>query len=287
MTFRGARSLARPHSRREPLRRATRTVADFPARARERDVRRPSIVAARPTPDSDDAPRAPHSRRIAIPTLHPFRLSRGSMTARGRRVAAFAAGALVALASTFPTASQAAEPKPGPTVTIRRAAGPITLDGDLSDPGWKGADSLKTWYETNPGDNTEPAAHNLAFLTYDDRYFYAAFQFDDPHPELIRAPLGDHDGISSANDYGGLILDSRNEGKTAQMFLATPCGVEYDAVSSDVSGEDSSPDYYWDAVGKVTATGWNLEIRVPLSSLRYSDAEHPTWRVLLYRNYPR
>jgi len=209
------------------------------------------------------------------------------MTARGRRVAASAVSALLALAGAHPAPSRAAEPKPGPTVTIRRAAGPITLDGDLSDAGWRGADSLKTWYETNPGDNIEPAAHNLAFLTYDDKYFYAAFQFDDPHPELIRAPLGDHDGISSANDYGGLILDSRNEGKTAQMFLATPCGVEYDAVSSDVSGEDNSPDYYWDAVGKVTSTGWNLEIRVPLSSLRYSDADHPTWRVLLYRNYPR
>ena len=40
-------------------------------------------------------------------------------------------------------------------------------------------------------------------------------------------------------------------------------------------------------VGKVTATGWNLEIRVPFSSLRYAKDAAPTWGILLYRNYPR
>src|SRR6185369_12389320 len=64
-------------------------------------------------------------------------------------------------------------------------------------------------------------------------------------------------------------------------------GLQYDALTSDVSGEDSSPDYYWDAAGKRTATGWNLELRIPFSSLRYADPANPTFGLLLYRNYPR
>src|SRR5262249_1858927 len=39
--------------------------------------------------------------------------------------------------------------------------------------------------------------------------------------------------------------------------------------------------------GKITATGWTLEIRVPFSSLRYAHTPAPTWGILLYRNYPR
>jgi hypothetical protein len=54
-----------------------------------------------------------------------------------------------------------------------------------------------------------------------------------------------------------------------------------------VTGEDNSPDYYWDTAGKITATGWTLEIRVPFSSLRYARSPAPTWGILLYRNYPR
>src|SRR5262249_37183024 len=90
-----------------------------------------------------------------------------------------------------------------------------------------------------------------------------------------------------STDYAGVIIDSRNDGKTAQMFLANARGLQYDALTSDASGEDSSPDFFWDAAGKVTATGWSLEIRIPFSSLRYADNETPTWGILLYRNYPR
>jgi hypothetical protein len=93
--------------------------------------------------------------------------------------------------------------------------------------------------------------------------------------------------VPSTTDYAGVIVDSRNDGKTAQMFLANPRGVQYDAWTSDATGEDNSPDFYWDAVGKITPTGWNLEIRIPFSSLRYANVPQQIWGILLYRNYPR
>jgi hypothetical protein len=182
--------------------------------------------------------------------------------------------------------ARAADPKPGPPLSIRRATGPITIDGDLSDAGWQGADSVTVWFETRVGDNVEPQVRNRAWLAYDEKYFYAAFAFDDSAGG-VRAPLGDHDAVSSSTDYGGVIIDSRNDGKSAQMFLANARGVQYDALSNDATGEDSSPDFYWDSIGRITATGWTLEIRIPFSSLRYSDAPIQTWGILLYRNYPR
>lgn len=173
------------------------------------------------------------------------------------------------------------------TLHISRATGPIEVDGELGDPGWKGATRVETFYETNPGDNVEPKAKTVAWLTYDDRFFYAAFEFSDPHPENIRAPLTEHDDLASYTDYGGVILDTRNDGKTALEFLANPRGIQYDAITNDASGEDSSPDFYWDSAGRITPTGWTLEIRIPFSSLRYNSADVQTWGILLYRNWPR
>ena len=204
-----------------------------------------------------------------------------------RRAAPFASILLLVLLAGLPTPSWAADPHPGPPITIQRASGAITLDGDLSDPGWQGLTPITQWYETNVGDNVEPQVKNVAYLTYDDKFFYAGFQFEDPKPKGVRAPIGDHDAVSGSTDYAGVIVDSHNDGKTAQMFLANPAGVQYDALSSDATGEDNSPDFFWDAVGKITATGWNLEIRIPFSSLRYSTEAQPTWGILLYRNYPR
>jgi hypothetical protein len=188
----------------------------------------------------------------------------------------------------LPIAAHAQTREPAITFDIKRATGPITIDGDLSDAGWKDALRVDKWYETNATDNTEPKMKNVAWMTYDDHFFYAAFHFEDPNPEKIRAPFGDRDNVSSATDYGGVILDTRNDGKTAILFLSNARGIQYDSVSDDTSGnEDSSPDFFWESSAKITKTGWDLELRIPFSSLRYKKADPQTWGILLYRNYPR
>jgi hypothetical protein len=94
--------------------------------------------------------------------------------------------------------------------------------------------------------------------------------------------------MSSSTDYGGVLLDTRNDGRTGILFVANPRSIQYDSVIDDPSGnEDSSPDFFWDAVGRITKEGWVLEMRIPLSSLRYPKGDPRTWRIMLYRNYPR
>ncbi len=181
-----------------------------------------------------------------------------------------------------------AEPFTPPTLTIARATGPIVVDGDLSDPAWKDAVPIERWWETNPGDNVEPKVRNVGRLLYDDKYLYAAFEFDDPEPKNIRAPYADRDNVDSTTDYGGIIIDPEYDKKTAILFLANPRGIQYDASNSDTNGnEDNSPDWFWDSAAKINDHGWTLEIRIPFSSLRYSKDQVQTWGVMLYRNWPR
>ena len=172
-------------------------------------------------------------------------------------------------------------------VEITATHGSIDVDGNLSDAGWQGAVRLEQWFETNPGDNLPPSVGNTGWLTYDDAFFYVGLEFQDPEPDKIRAPLGDRDNVPSYTDYGGIIVDTNNDGTTAQMFLANPRGIQYDALSSDVAGEDSAPDYFWESAARITESGWTLEIRIPFSSLRYSKAKLQQWNVMLYRNRPR
>lgn len=184
--------------------------------------------------------------------------------------------------------ARSADLSPVPEYAIARAAGPIVVDGELSDEGWRDAAKVETWFETNPGDNVPPRVACVGYLTYDDRFFYVGLSFEDPEPSRIRAPLGDRDNMPGSTDYGGVILDTRNDGRTGMMFLANARGIQYDAISDDAGGgEDSSPDFFWDAAGHITDRGWSLEIRIPFSSLRYPKRDPQTWGVMLYRNYPR
>ena len=74
----------------------------------------------------------------------------------------------------------------GPQLRIARATGRINIDGNLDDEAWRTAERIEQWYEINPGDNVEPAVRSAARLTYDDRFFYAGFEFDDPNPGYTR-----------------------------------------------------------------------------------------------------
>src|SRR4029453_1635643 len=107
----------------------------------------------------------------------------------------------------------------GERISIKRAAGKITVDGDLGDEGWGDATRAEKWYEVNPGDNTEPKVRNVGLLAYDDKFFYAAFEFEDPDIAAVRAPFADRDNIGNGySDYGGIIIDPRNSGRTATYF---------------------------------------------------------------------
>src|SRR5207253_2678158 len=92
----------------------------------------------------------------------------------------------ILLALCAPRNATAAVPSPGPPITIRRATGTITIDGEMSDPGWQGVDTVGTWFETRVGDNVEPQVKNVGYLAYDDKFLYAGFIFDDPDPGSIR-----------------------------------------------------------------------------------------------------
>jgi hypothetical protein len=200
--------------------------------------------------------------------------------ARSRAV--LAAGALLAPALLAGPAAGEEE-----AIEIRRVDGEIVIDGRLDEPVWGNAATVDTWYETRPGDNVEPKVGNRGYLAYDDRFFYAGFEFADDSPKSIRSPLANRDNVPSYTDYGGVIIDANDDGRTAQMFLANARGIQYDALSSDAAGEDSSPDFFWESAGRISATGWVLEMRIPFSSLRYTESDPERWGIMLYRNYPR
>jgi hypothetical protein len=111
----------------------------------------------------------------------------------------------------------------GETLHIVRTTGPIKVDGNLSDEGWEAVKPVTTWYEVNPGDNSPPTVRNVGRLAYDDKFLYAAFEFEDPNPDAIRAPYSDRDDSGGGfYDFGGMFVDAGNSGRTAALFFATP-----------------------------------------------------------------
>jgi len=185
------------------------------------------------------------------------------------------------------TGSQAALPSPAPKM-IHRAAGAITADGDLGDPGWQGALTFDEFWEMSPADNIPAKVKTTVWLTYDERYFYIAVKADDPEPAKIRAPYVDRDAVIGTDDNIAVFLDTRGDRHAALELRVSPRGIQGDASYNDANGvEDFAPDFFYDTGAQITASGWQAELRIPFSSLRYPKTDPQAWNILVWRNWPR
>jgi len=183
----------------------------------------------------------------------------------------------------------AEEPLPvPPTVHLNRIGSPITVDGDLSDPGWADATVIETFYEFQPGDGTVPPVKTIARVGRDDRYFYASFWCEEPDIAKLRAPFVDRDGVTDQMDYVGILLDVDNSRRSAVDFWINPQGIQTDSMLNESPfGEDTAPDWFWESAGRIEKGAWTAEVRIPLSSLRYPNKDPQDWAMIVYRVWPR
>src|ERR1051325_11236992 len=162
----------------------------------------------------------------------------------------------VLLVCAVPLLAEEATPPPPAPIAIHRATGPIACDGDLGDAGWKDAAVIDRFYETSPGNNTEPKVKTTAWVTYDDRYFYIGIRCDDPEPNKIRAPYVDRDQVIGTDDNIAVFLDTRNEKRSALELRVNPRGIQADGVFNDANfSEDFSPDFFYDTAAKIDSGG--------------------------------
>ncbi|MCA1733371.1 MAG: carbohydrate binding family 9 domain-containing protein, partial [Acidobacteria bacterium] len=107
-------------------------------------------------------------------------------------------------------------------------------------------------------------------------------------PELIRARFSDRDSAFN-DDFVGFALDTFNDQRRAFEFFVNPVGVQMDLTKNEMTGnEDDSWDAIWDSAGSITAEGYQVEIRIPFSSLRFPRVSgEMTWGIDALRYYPR
>lgn len=172
-----------------------------------------------------------------------------------------------------------------PELTITRTSHKITIDGQLDDPGWRGAAQAVNFAEHNPGDQTKPEVDTEVFITHDDKNLYVGWVcYDDP--AQVRASFCERDRIFS-DDYVILCLDPFGEATLAYEIAANPYGIPGDLLFSSANGEDISYDMIFESSGRITDEGWVVEMAIPFESMRFPDREEQAWRVDFWRNRPR
>jgi hypothetical protein len=188
----------------------------------------------------------------------------------------------------LPLFSQESASPPKKTYRVQAVQQDIKIDGELNEPVWQKPPTFTLDYETNPGDNTPAPVKTEMWITYDEGHLYVAARAHDPNPDQIRARLTDRDRAFQ-DDFLGVVLDTFNDERRAFEFFVNPFGVQMDLTQSDVTGvEDDSWDAIWDSAGRVNATGYEVEMAIPFSSLRFPESNvDQTWGIDALRVWPR
>jgi hypothetical protein len=174
-----------------------------------------------------------------------------------------------------------------PRLEPKRTATPPHIDGALDDAAWQGA-GLPTaeWLTYNPlnGDSLPQRTEVLA--VYDDRYLYFAFRCLDPEPDRVRTNISRRDNMWN-DDWVGFSLDSVGNGQSSYDHFVNPSGIQGDILTTPSAGENSAPDWVWDSAGRRTEAGYEVEVRIPLTSIRFKSGPEVEMGILFWRRVSR
>lgn len=152
------------------------------------------------------------------------------------------------------------------------------IDGDLSDACWEQVDWSGNYQQFEPYNSEAPSQDTKLKVLYDAKNLYIAYRCYDSEPDKIERRMSRRDGFPG--DWIEVNIDSYHDLRSAFSFTISASGVKGDEfVSNDGNNWDSNWNPIWYAKTLVDEEGWTAEIRIPLSQLRFGEAEEYVWGI--------
>ncbi len=196
-----------------------------------------------------------------------------------------ATGMLVLLSADIARAQ--ADAAPLTAVLVGKA--PVRVDGDLGDPVWAGAASFDSFHEYEPrnGATAPPSLRTSVRLLIDDTALVFGIRAWDSQPSKMTGSLTRRDKVSQDQDFIGIWIDPSGHGRAAQFVRVNIAGAISDGLyRADDDESDLGPDFPVDAAVKILPDGYSMEVRWPLSSLRFPYHGGKHWRAMIERSVP-
>ena len=182
--------------------------------------------------------------------------------------------------------SAKAAPHTSTTARAVRSAHPVVIDGRDDDDVWKNAPVISDFLEFDPVEGKEARFKTEAKVAYDNRNFYVFVRMFDPEPQKILKVLARRDQ-RAPTDQIKVVIDAYHDRRSGYEFAVNPAGVLRDYSIYNDNQEDGAWDGVWTAATRVDSLGWTAEFRIPLSQLRYSNAETHTFGFGIWRDIER
>ena len=172
----------------------------------------------------------------------------------------------------------------------------VVVDGRLDEPVWRRAAVLRGFWQYLPSDGRPADDSTTVLVWYSPTAIYFGIRaFQDS--ASVRATVADRDHILG-DDYVEILLDTFNDRRRAFLFGVNPLGAQADGTLRDTTraaattssastaeayAVDLSPDFVYESRGRLTAHGYEVEIRIPFQTLRYRAVATQDWGINVIR----
>ena len=166
------------------------------------------------------------------------------------------------------------------TVHTSRLQQNIKIDGSFDEASWQSASMVTGFTERTP-DNGKPqplAYQTTVKVLYDDTGLYIAARTLDPSVTTLARELKERDQIGNS-DFFAVTLNPYNDRQQSMMFVVQASGAQADAKLVINANDDFSWNAVWYSAVAMDAEGWNVEMRIPYSELRFPKESSGVWGV--------
>ncbi len=173
-------------------------------------------------------------------------------------------------------------------ITPLKISEKISIDGNLDEPAWESAETAGDFVQFQPEKGKKASFRTEIKILYSADYIYFGIICEDKEPAKIIARLSKRDANLGTDDSIGIGIDTFLDRRTAYFFFTNPIGTQLDGrISDNGRTTDSTWDEKWLSSAKKTSTGWNAEIAIPLSILKYKPGKDLKWGLGFVRYIPR
>jgi len=171
-----------------------------------------------------------------------------------------------------------------------RIADTPLIDGRLTDTIWQTAPIATDFYQYEPHNDRPASLATTVRVLYDDSYLYIGARMYDNEPDQILSELSLRDGDEGLNaDKFVIDINPFDDGIYAFSFRVSASNVQADLNISHGAGGNG--DHSWNAVWvsatSITEYGWEVEIRIPYSALRFPANGVQEWGINFWREIRR
>jgi hypothetical protein len=156
------------------------------------------------------------------------------------------------------------------------------IDGIIDEVSWDNVEWNDNFTQFEPNNGERPNQTTTFKILFDENNLYIAIKAYDTQTDKIEKRMTRRDGWEG--DRVGIQLDSYFDKRTAFLFFVNVAGVKSDGIMTDDGDNlDDSWDPIWYTKTSVDKDGWNAEMKIPLSQLRFSAKNEQVWGLQVVR----